>query len=125
MYIIEVFKKIAVRSKKCYTDYGDRMKKKYYLILLMLICLFAFVGCNKNNENTENKTTNKLREGKDYYIMGEYTGKNFDVTKRGYYFDTLNQPDAPYFYIICMGEKNTGGYSFLTTKLTRSGPRDV
>ena len=34
-----------------------------------------------------------------------------DLTKEGYYIDSLNQINAPYFYIICMGEKNTGGYS--------------
>lgn len=28
----------------------------------------------------------------------------------GYYIDSLNQPNAPYYYIITMGPKNTGGF---------------
>ena len=77
------------------------MKRKCFLILLIVTCLFIFTGCNKI----------KLVEGTDFYVRGEFTGQYLDVTKRGYYIDTLNQPDAPYLYIICMGEKNTGGYS--------------
>lgn len=80
------------------------MKRKCFLILLIVTCLFIFTGCNKNNKT-------KLTEGTDFYIRGEFTGKYLDVTKRGYYIDTLNQPNAPYLYVICMGEKNTGGYS--------------
>ena len=52
-----------------------------------------------------------LIENKDYYIKGEFKGQYLDITKRGYYIDTLNEPNAPYYYIICMGEKSTGGYS--------------
>ena len=80
------------------------MKRKCFLMLLIVICLFIFSGCNKTNKI-------KLTEGIDYQVRGEIKGKYLDVTKRGYYIDTLNQPDAPYLYIICMGEKNTGGYS--------------
>ncbi len=80
------------------------MKRKCFFILLIVICLFMFTGCNKSNKT-------KLTEGTDFYVRGEFTGKYLDVTKRGYYIDTLNHPDAPYLYIICMGEKNSGGYS--------------
>ena len=57
------------------------MKKKYLLILFIILSIFIF------------------------------TGKYLDITKRGYYMDTLDEPNAPYYYIICMGEQNTGGYS--------------
>ena len=80
------------------------MKNNCFLILLMVICLFTFVGCSKNDKT-------KLTEGVDYNVIGEFTGKYLDISKRGYYIDTLNQPDAPYLYIICMGERTTGGYS--------------
>jgi thioredoxin-related protein len=83
---------------------GDIMKRKLCLILLIILSTFMFVGCS-NNESK------KLVENKDYFIVGEFTGKYLDLTKRGYYIDTLNQIDAPYFYIICMGERSTGGYS--------------
>ena len=80
------------------------MRKKCIIILLVVFCLLLFTGCNKNDKT-------KLIEGTDYNVKGEFTGKYLDISKRGYYIDTLNQPDAPYFYIICMGEKSTGGYS--------------
>ncbi len=80
------------------------MKKKYFLIFLIISVLCAFTGCNKTEKI-------KLVENTDYFVQGEFTGKYLDITKKGYYVDTLNQPNAPYYYIICMGEKNTGGYS--------------
>lgn len=80
------------------------MKNKHILILLVVLCLFVFTGCNKSDKT-------KLTAGIDYNVIGEFTGKYLDISKRGYYIDTLNQPNAPYFYIICMGKKNTGEYS--------------
>ena len=77
--------------------------KKILLFISIIIIPILLTGCFNN------KT--KLIENKDYFIKGEFTGKYLDTAKRGYYIDTLNEPGAPYFYIICMGEKNTGGYS--------------
>ena len=79
------------------------VKKIYYLVIIMITALIFFSGCN-------NILKTKLIENKDYFIKGKFTGKYLDTTKRGYYIDTLNQPNAPYYYIICMGEKNSGGY---------------
>ena len=78
------------------------MKKKYLLILFIILSIFIFTGCEKKT---------KLVENKDYFIRGEFTGKYLDIKNRGYYIDTLDEPNAPYYYIICMGEQNTGGYS--------------
>lgn len=77
------------------------MKRKIVLITLIVISMFMITGCN--NE--------KLKEKLDYEILGEFTGQYLDLTKRGYYIETQNQINAPYMYIICMGEKSTGGYS--------------
>ena len=77
------------------------MKKKYLFVLLIVICLFIITRCNKI----------ELKQGTDYHVRGEFTGKYLDISKRGYYIDTMNKPGAPYLYIICMGSKNTGGYS--------------
>ena len=77
---------------------------KKLLIVFGVICLFAFTGC-------DNSSKIELVKGTDYYVRGEFTGEYLDLTKEGYYIDSLNQINAPYFYIICMGEKNTGGYS--------------
>lgn len=89
------------------------MKNKHILILVVMLCLVVFTGCNKNDKT-------KLTEEVDYKIKGEFTGKYLDISKRGYYIETLNQPDAPYFYIICMGQKNTGGYSLKIKEVNSS-----
>ena len=83
------------------------MKRKYILVLLLFLSLFVFVGCNKDEIEVDGT---KLVENKDYYVRGEHNVKYLDLSKRGYYIDSLNEPNAPYFYIICMGEQNTDGY---------------
>ena len=94
------------------------MKTKY-ILLLVVLSLFVFVGCNKENKNS----SIILSEGTDYNVKGEFTGNYLDISKRGYYVDTLNQPDAPYLYIICMGEKNTGGYDLKVKEVRKSGEK--
>ena len=90
------------------------MKRKICLIVLIVLCAFLFVGCSKDGKE-------RLVENKDYYVNGEFTGKYLDLTKRGYYIDTLNQIDAPYFYIICMGEKSSGGYGLEIKEVNKVG----
>ena len=53
----------------------------------------------------------------DKGVAGEYEfelsdqySSSFMIKERGYYVDTLDEPNAPYFIVICSGEKNTGGY---------------
>ena len=101
-----------------YSNRGIYMKRKY--ILLLLLSLFLFVGCN----NTKVDVT-KLVENKDYYVRGEHNVQYLDLTKRGYYIDSLNEPNAPYFYIICMGEKNTGGYSLEVKEVYRTDDNET
>ena len=49
--------------------------------------------------------------GYEYSVMKtEYYGEGIRKN-RGYYLDTLDEPDAPYFIFVCSGEKSTGGYS--------------
>ena len=85
--------------------------KRYLFVLILFV--FLFTGCNKSD-------VVKLVEGKDYKVNGEFSGKYLDFTKRGYYIDTLNEPNAPYFYIICMGEKNTGGYGLKIKEVNKN-----
>ena len=91
-----------------------------FSILLFVIfgrdCL-PFTKCEvestpKQEEKKEEKIEEvMLVENTDYFIKGEFKGQYLDITKRGYYIDSLNEVNAPYYYIICMGEKPTGGYS--------------
>ena len=91
------------------------MKKKILFIPVMVLCLLFLAGCNK----TEVGTKGKLEEGKDYTIDTSYNGQTIDYAKRGYYIDSLDEPDAPYFYIICMGEKSTGGYGIKVKEINK------
>jgi len=88
------------------------MKNKYILILLVIVCLFVFTGCNKSDKN-------KLVEGVDYKINNEFRGNNIDISKRGYYIETSNETNSPYFYIICMGQQYTGGYDLLVKEVNK------
>lgn len=78
-------------------------------IVVVLILLIIITGCNSNKEK-ESEPAKKI-DSLDYEILSNCDIGNFDYSKRGYYIDTLNQPNAPYWYIITMGERNTGGYS--------------
>ena len=92
------------------------MKRRIVLLLMILIGLFTFTGCVKEEKI-------KLSQDVDYSIIGEFTGKYLDIKQRGYYVDTKNEPNAPYQYIICMGEKNTGGYSLKIKEVNKIGKK--
>ena len=97
----------------CYNIDGDVMKRKYLLIVLLIILgVFIFTGCEK-------KEKTKLIENKDYFVRGSFTGQYLDIKKRGYYIDTYNEVGAPYLYIICMGEQSSGGYSLEIKEVNR------
>ena len=78
---------------------------------------------NKIIENAKKETpiqsiAGNLEEGIDYEIDTTYNGQTF-VDERGYYIDSLNEPNAPYYYIICMGLKNTGGYNIKVKEVNK------
>lgn len=60
-------------------------------------------------EGEINGITYKINYESGYYCQSE---------ERGYFVDTLNQPDAPYFYFIYSGPKSTGGYSIEVVDIT-------
>ncbi|MCR5011151.1 MAG: protease complex subunit PrcB family protein [Lachnospiraceae bacterium] len=59
---------------------------------------------------------------------GTVGGFNYSVTENagywreskmpGYYIDSLDEPNAPFFFFITCGEKNTGGYGVVVTDIT-------
>ncbi len=99
------------------------MKRKSLLVLLVLLSVFIFTGCEKKEEKKpaeDTKTKTKLVENTDYYVRGELTwGDHWDKTKKGYYIDSKNEPNAPYYYALCMGEKPTGGYSLKVKEVNK------
>ena len=44
-----------------------------------------------------------------------------DQKTRGFYIDTLEEPDSPYYFIICSGKKSTGGHDIRIVDLGMNG----
>lgn len=44
-----------------------------------------------------------------------------DQKTRGFYIDTLEEPDSPYYLIICSGQKSTGGHDIKIVDLGMNG----
>ena len=93
------------------------MKKTIFFSILIIMLCFIITGCKKENNKKE-----KLVENIDYTVR-RYNGSYLDLSERGYYIDTLNEPDAPYLYIICMGRKYTGGYSLKIKEVYKIGDK--
>ena len=84
--------------------------KKIMFILILIICLFAF-GCTNNSKKYTPIDESGKISNVDYKVYHGFSTQNYDLTKRGYYIETYNRVDAPYFYVICSGTRYTGGYS--------------
>lgn len=52
------------------------------------------------------------------YTVTENAGYWQESKTPGFFIDTLEEPDAPYFFFITCGEKNTGGYGVVVTDIT-------
>lgn len=74
------------------------------IIILVILCIFFIYNFFIKNTNNENVSMT-------YEIYDDWEQGTYDYTQRGYYISTDNQPNAPYYYIIAMGEQPTGGYS--------------
>lgn len=100
----------------------------FIIVILLIVIITMYCKLRENNKELE---TNK--EEKEINILGENDKKENVTNKltyeiinksseyldkyseRGYYIDTLNEPNAPYFYIISAGQKSSGGYSIKIT----------
>ena len=92
------------------------------IIVILLIVIVAMIMSNEksqnfNNERNEIQTSEEIgkKGNKITYKINNKSSNSSGCSERGYYVDTLNQPNAPYYYIISMGEQNTGGYSIKIT----------
>lgn len=92
------------------------------IIVILLIVIVAMRMSNEksqnfNNERNEIQTSEEIgkKGNKITYKINNKSSNSSGYSERGYYVDTLNQPNAPYYYIISMGEQNTGGYSIKIT----------
>jgi len=101
--------------------------KKFVLILIIIFVLVSliFIMGKRNKNGFKKFATEGTISGISYTIHDDYNQGNYDYSKRGYYVDTLNQPNAPYYFIITMGEKNTGGYSIFITDIKIDKEKNV
>jgi len=74
---------------------------------------------NTIKKYSESNVSTQLVENVDYIIDKEYPVDNFDLLKRGYYIDSLDEPNAPYYYIICMGTKSSSGYDIKVKEINK------
>ena len=89
------------------------MKRIIINLVLISICILTITGCHNFNKT-------KLVENVEYFVRGEFKGNYLDISKRGYYVDSLNQDDAPYYYIICSGKKISGGYALKIKEVSKN-----
>lgn len=86
------------------------MNKKMKIVIGIIIIM---IGCVISKIILENRTIHLdgTISGIDYKILynNEYETRQF--RERGFFINTLNQPNSPYWYIITMGEKGSEGYS--------------
>lgn len=90
------------------------MKKRMILVILVVvifILLIKVVIDLKNPGSSVQIAIGKVTDSITYEIHNNYKQGSFDYSKRGYYVDTYKMPNSPWFYIITMGEQNSGGYS--------------
>lgn len=110
------------------------MKRNLTLIIItvIVICILIIIG-NVIHDNYSIQTFKSLpkeienekvyerfkTEGTisniTYKIHDNYNIYNF--LNRGYYIDSEDESNAPYYCIIAMGRRNTGGYSIYITDL--------
>jgi len=110
------------------------MKRKLQLIIITLIaiCILIIIGNIiynnysiqeiqrlpieiENEKKYERFKTEGTISNVTYKIHDNYN--NYHFSRRGYYIDSEDKLNAPYYYIITMGERRTGGYSIFITDL--------
>lgn len=93
------------------------MKKRALLGIIIIVALIIAAGLVKiaidlkDPNSSVQMAAGKVTEPLTYKIYDDENGQSFDYSKRGYYVNTFKMPDSPWFYIISMGEKSSGGYS--------------
>ncbi len=107
------------------------MSKKTIIITLIVVILIVAVGIvsyKLGENNSVEKTEDIGKNGKttmNYTIDNEMDNHNSKYSERGVYYNTLNQPNAPHYYTIAMGEKNHGGYSIKIEKVNIDDNKNV
>ncbi|MBR3277495.1 MAG: protease complex subunit PrcB family protein [Lachnospiraceae bacterium] len=59
----------------------------------------------------------------EYTVLSSFGSSAPMQKNRGYYIDTPEEPDAPYYFIICSGQKSTGGHGISIVDLGMYGDK--
>lgn len=103
------------------------MNKKILLtILIVALAVILFISIKtvmdiNDSDNSILEKAGKVTGNITYKIHNNYNEGKFDYSKRGYYINTLKMPDSPWFYIISMGERSSGGYSIEISEVKIDG----
>lgn len=96
------------------------MLRKTAIGLLMAVLLaLGMTGCNKASNTPQVPLQPEIapegQVGKYSYSVEKNSGYFQKSETAGYYVDTLDQPNAPYFVVITSGKKRTSGYGIEVT----------
>ena len=113
--------------------------------LIMAVAAVSLPGCSggagvntshktKETEETKQETTQETKQettvdlpqsgtigGYRYSVLDNGQFGYLAIKSRGYYIDSLDEPNAPFFIVICSGERNTGGYGIQIADLEMDG----
>ena len=95
------------------------MFKKFTICLIIAAVLaMGMAGCKSSNTSQvalQPAIASEGDVGGYHYSIQEQAGYWQQSQTAGYYMDTLDEPNAPYFVFITSGEKKTTGYGVEVT----------
>lgn len=102
--------------------------KKIIVMIIPIILMGCLFSCTFNTPNESEKEIedhplldvpedSSISTKITYSIDNKMYDYNSDYSKRGVYADTENRPNAPWYYTIAMGQRNTGGFSIEIEKV--------
>lgn len=74
-------------------------------------------------DDPEDKLPSSGTVGDYEYTILNHSDSYTPQKTRGYYIDTTEEPDAPYYFIICSGKKSTGGHDINIVDLGMNGDK--
>jgi len=127
---------------------NKRIREIICIALMGAVAVGAFAGCRVHVSGGEKKSgeeeeeafeeeeteeTEQSRELPDEGTVGGYNYRilthneygNLMIDERGYYIDSLDQPNSPFFVVICSGWRATGGYELNITNVDIQGDEFV
>lgn len=94
-------------------------------IILVILCGILIYVLKTPKQEYKSVSKSGVLSGIKYEINPDFGGYPLYIRNKGYYIDTLNQPNAPYFYVISMGECPSGGYDIEIVEIKIDDDKNV